>query len=206
MYKLLSILIISSGLVIGGCSQQGDEADNKQAESSAAATAAAPEANKPSGINAGMGRITDIINAAGYYYIQVDANGKEIWLASNPSDLEIGQEVRWGSFAPMPNFHSKALDKTFDVLFMVSQVVPADQAVAAPNRGTVTELLAGGGYHYLEVDTNGEKKWLAAPMSQVNVGDTVTWGSASPMANFSSSSLGRTFDVVYFVGGVSVIN
>ena len=61
------------------------------------------------------------------------------------------------------------------------------------------------GYSYIEVETpKGAGTWLAAPMTDVKPGDTVSWSGGSVMRNFSSSSLDRTFDEILFVAGVSV--
>jgi hypothetical protein len=70
--------------------------------------------------------------------------------------------------------------------------------------GKVTEVVHAGTYTYVQVDTGAEKIWAAAPRFQVEEGDAVTVPAGLPMKNYRSETLKRTFDVVYFVGGIRV--
>ena len=69
------------------------------------------------------------------------------------------------------------------------------------NSGIVKEVFSGGGYTYAAVDVNGKVVWVAGPASNIEVGSTVGWKDASLMENFSSPSLNKTFDQIYFVSG-----
>jgi len=60
------------------------------------------------------------------------------------------------------------------------------------------------GYTYVQVDTGTETFWAAAPQFAVKVGDDVVVPEGMPMPNFSSKTLDRTFDMVYFVPSVLV--
>ena len=73
---------------------------------------------------------------------------------------------------------------------------------AAPQSGKVLEVLNGGGYTYARLDTGKEKLWIAGPASQVKVGEKVYFSPEMPMTNFQSKALGRTFDLIYFVGAI----
>jgi hypothetical protein len=78
-------------------------------------------------------------------------------------------------------------------------------ANAAPGgfTGTVTETMNASSYTYVQVDTGKEKIWAAAPEFSVKVGDKVTIpADGIPMKNYNSKTLKRTFDLVYFVGGI----
>jgi len=88
---------------------------------------------------------------------------------------------------------------------------PAPAAQAAPQQaagpgmsGKVLETMNSGGYTYVQIDTGSEQVWAAAPEFQVAVGDPVIVPEGMPMANYTSPSLNRTFDVVYFVPSVMV--
>lgn len=78
------------------------------------------------------------------------------------------------------------------------------QATGPGMSGKVTETMNSGGYTYVQVDTGSEQVWAAAPEFQVKVGDPVIVPEGMPMANYTSPSLNRTFDVVYFVPSVMV--
>jgi hypothetical protein len=68
--------------------------------------------------------------------------------------------------------------------------------------GTVIETMDSGGYTYVQVDTGAQSIWAAAPRFEVSVGDRVTVPPGAPMANFYSKTLDRSFEMIYFVGGV----
>lgn len=69
-------------------------------------------------------------------------------------------------------------------------------------RGTVLETMNGGGYTYVFIETDEDKRWVAVPQAAVLVDDVVQTGQGMPMSNFESKTLNRTFDVVYFAGGL----
>ncbi|MEH6628815.1 MAG: GW dipeptide domain-containing protein [Motiliproteus sp.] len=79
---------------------------------------------------------------------------------------------------------------------------PAAQVQAkqhAANEGLVLDTLSSGGYTYVEVEQNGNKLWLAGSGSNINKGEVISWGQAALMQNFTSKTLNRTFDKIYFV-------
>jgi hypothetical protein len=59
-------------------------------------------------------------------------------------------------------------------------------------------------YIYVRVLENGEEKWLAAPITQVKVGNTYYHGKAMKMENFESKDLNKTFDEVFFIEKLSI--
>ena len=69
-------------------------------------------------------------------------------------------------------------------------------------RGTVLETMDAGGYTYVLVDTDQDQRWAAAQQTAVSVGDVVQMGAGMPMADFTSKTLDRSFDVLYFIDGL----
>ena len=87
------------------------------------------------------------------------------------------------------------------------QAAAADHPAAAPAdpnvwRGSVAETMDAGGYTYVLLDRGSDRIWVAGPATTVAVGDKVVMGAGMAMPDFESKALGRTFDVVYFVGGI----
>ena len=68
--------------------------------------------------------------------------------------------------------------------------------------GTVVETMDAASYTYLLIDTGTERVWAAGPQTALAVGDQVQVQTLTPMANFSSKTLGRTFDKIYFVAAI----
>ena len=86
---------------------------------------------------------------------------------------------------------------------------PADEnlAFAAPVpegmiRGTVLETMDAASYTYVLLDTAEGQRWVAAQQTPVAVGDTVQTNRGMAMPNFTSQSLNRTFEVIYFSGAL----
>ena len=69
--------------------------------------------------------------------------------------------------------------------------------------GKVIETIDTANYTYIHVDTGKEEIWAAAPPIKLDKGAMVSFGSGMPMPNFTSNSLDRTFDMIYFVGTVT---
>ena len=80
-------------------------------------------------------------------------------------------------------------------------------ALAAPVpegmiRGAVLETMDAAGYTYVLLDTAEGQRWVAAQQAPVAVGDIVQTDQGMAMQNFSSRSLNRTFEVIYFSGAL----
>lgn len=69
-------------------------------------------------------------------------------------------------------------------------------------RGEVLESMNSGGYTYAFVDTGQDQRWIAALETPVEVGDVVQTDQGMAMSGFTSKTLNRTFNVVYFVSGL----
>lgn len=70
--------------------------------------------------------------------------------------------------------------------------------------GAVIETVTTAGYTYVHFDTGKETVWAAAPEFVVDVGETVTISNPMPMTNHHSSTLDRTFELIYFVARIEV--
>ena len=71
--------------------------------------------------------------------------------------------------------------------------------------GTVVQTMNAGQYTYVQVDDGTKKIWAAAPQFAVAVGDKVSVPSGMAMHDFQSKTLGKTFDLVYFVSAIQVV-
>lgn len=79
--------------------------------------------------------------------------------------------------------------------------VPIQQPAAQEGPGVIVlETMNSGGYTYVRGEMDGAETWFAGPAAPLQVGDTVLVSDPMQMTNFTSGSLGRTFDVLYFVG------
>lgn len=109
------------------------------------------------------GEVVSTIDSGGYTYVEVK-NGKEtFWIAAPKVFLQKGDKVNFNGGMWMPNFKSKALDRTFDKILFVdgislgegSKKAPKPKKVAQkkavkvkytkPHAMTIKEIYAGGG-------------------------------------------------------------
>ena len=96
-------------LALTACVARGDDS----APSSSAQTGA-PAPHQP---NAFSGKVTETTNAASYTYICVDTGTRKVWAAAPQFPVKVGDSVSIADGMPMPNYHSKTLDRTFDVVY-----------------------------------------------------------------------------------------
>lgn len=72
-------------------------------------------------------------------------------------------------------------------------------------KGKITKTMNQGGYTYIEVaDDKGGQTWLALPEMKVAEGDRIEYQETQPMVNFTSKTLKKTFEKIYFVPGVRI--
>jgi hypothetical protein len=87
-----------------------------------------------------------------------------------------------------------------------STATDADASPQPANSGILTgeivETMDSGGYTYVLLDTGSGKVWVAAAETSVKVGQRVSVPAGQLMTNFSSNTLNRTFEKIYFVGGI----
>lgn len=111
------------------------------------------------------------------------------------SYLVVGVALALALFVGCKN-DAKETEKTGEA----PQVVTA----AAGISGTVAETMDASGYTYVSVDTGAEKVWVAGPKTMVKVGDEVFIPEGSPINNFESKTLGRTFESIIFATSIVV--
>lgn len=68
------------------------------------------------------GIVSETFQAGGYSYIRFKTEDKEYWAATNAMPLNVGDEIVLGEVYPMHGFHSKSLDRTFDLILFTSNV------------------------------------------------------------------------------------
>ena len=68
--------------------------------------------------------------------------------------------------------------------------------------GTVVEKINAGGYTYVCIENNGQTSWAATRGTRIEVGEEVVIASGSVRTNFTSESLGRTFETIIFTNRI----
>ena len=66
------------------------------------------------------GKVTEVLEAAGYTYAEVDTGKEKVWAAATTTPLKAGDMVAFTTEMPMQNFHSKAMERDFPIIYFVS--------------------------------------------------------------------------------------
>lgn len=133
--RFMLLLVASLALIlVAGCSKDESKttADQKPAAEKAAAPATASAAGK-------SGTVIETIDAAGYTYVQVDTGTEKFWAAAPQFAAKAGDPVIVPEGMPMENYHSKSLDRTFDVVYFVDSVVVGGAQSASASAGAMPE-------------------------------------------------------------------
>ncbi len=80
------------------------------------------------------------------------------------------------------------------------------QAVKMPASeytGKVVETMNSAGYTYICLEKDGKKRWAAVPSTEVKVGDEIELLPGTEMGKFTSKTLNRTFDNIFFSVGIA---
>ncbi|MCF6179177.1 MAG: GW dipeptide domain-containing protein [Geopsychrobacter sp.] len=117
MKRILVFLVVSLAvLALSACSKE----EAPKVEAPAAQPQTAAPAAKAAGVT---GKVLETMNAAGYTYVQVDDGQKKIWAAAPEFNVAVGDDVIVPDGMPMNNYHSKSLDRDFDVVYFVDSIL-----------------------------------------------------------------------------------
>ncbi len=83
---------------------------------------------------------------------------------------------------------------------------PAAAANAFSNTlsGEVLETFDASTFTYVQIKTSNGLVWAAGPVTAIKKGDTVSFDGKTPMENFHSKSLNRSFEMIYFANSFKV--
>jgi ribosomal protein S17 len=132
------------------------------------APAQADVATAPATTQGKAGTVVETMNAAGYTYVQVDTGSEKIWAAAPEFQVKVGDSVAVPEGMPMPNYHSKTLNRDFDMVYFVPAVMVggaegmAAASTGAPAGAPTGEMPSGhppiGGTKAEDVDLTGIAK------------------------------------------------
>ena len=128
--------------------------------------------------------------------LALTACGKE-----KPKEPFVPSPVTAPATAPTP-----PLPAGHPVLNPTGQVMtPADAAQAEQTEtATVVSAIDVPQFTYLEVSQGNQTRWLASKTIATKKGDVIHFDKGSTLANFSSTTLNRTFPSITFVNKVTI--
>jgi hypothetical protein len=68
------------------------------------------------------GKVIETTNTSGYTYVQVDTGTEKLWAATTQFEVKVGDSVAVSAGTPMSNYHSKSLNRDFDVVYFTGEI------------------------------------------------------------------------------------
>jgi hypothetical protein len=134
---LTPLLLAPMVLFLGVCSES-----KTQAVTAPAVAQASDETSAPAG-EIISGAIVETMDAAGYTYVLVDTGTQKVWAAGPQTAVEVGEVVNLAGGMAMRDFHSQALDRTFDVVFFVGSIKGIDGTAQAHQGSEIPQAIPG---------------------------------------------------------------
>lgn len=115
---LVLVTLLFSATCAAGCKEE----DKKEAAAAEpAAEIPVDGALTPTG-GGWSGIVRETMNSGGYTYIQVDTGRGTLWAAAPEFEIKVGTQVTIPAGLAMENYHSKTLNRTFEVVYFVDKV------------------------------------------------------------------------------------
>jgi hypothetical protein len=87
------------------------------------------------------GKVVETMNVANYTYVLIDTGTKKVWAAAPQFNVKVGDTVALAGAMPMTNYQSRALNRTFDLVYFSGNVTVNGVAVAGA--GAAPNMAAG---------------------------------------------------------------
>ena len=97
--------------------------------------------------------VAEVIQGSTYTYMRVKENGNEKWVAVTRQDAASGDVFYYDQELQMNNFHSKEIDRTFEIIYFVSNI--SKTPLGSENSGAMGTMggMMGGAEHTGKVNT-----------------------------------------------------
>lgn len=77
-----------------------------------------------------VGKVVETMSAASYTYVLIDTGAKKVWAAAPQFKVKVGDTVAVIGGMPMTNYQSRALNRTFDLVYFSGNVTVNGAPVA----------------------------------------------------------------------------
>jgi hypothetical protein len=85
-------------------------------------TSLATGQTQPPATGSYSGKVVETMNAGNYTYVLLDTGSAKLWAAAPQFAVKAGDTVAIANATPMPKFHSKTLNRNFDVVYFTGSV------------------------------------------------------------------------------------
>ena len=81
------------------------------------------------------GKVTQVLEAGGYTYAEVDTGKEKVWAASSITPLKVGDRIAFTTEMPMKDFHSSAMNRDFSIIYFVSNFITDESGESGAGAG-----------------------------------------------------------------------
>jgi len=117
------------------------------------------------------GKVTEVIDIAGYTYAEVDTGKDKVWAAGPVTPLKTGDMISFSSKMPMQNFHSNALGRDFPVIYFINRYITGKEVSATPS-ATMPAAISKTASPHGEINPQQEIKPIKG-INKVEGGNTI---------------------------------
>jgi hypothetical protein len=79
------------------------------------------------------GKVVETMDVSGYTYVLVDTGAKKVWVAATSFPVKVGDSVATTQGMAMQNYHSKTLNRDFDLVYFTGSLTVNGIQPAASN-------------------------------------------------------------------------
>ncbi|MFY0598866.1 MAG: SH3-like domain-containing protein [Cyclobacteriaceae bacterium] len=90
---------------------------------------------QPSASDVHKVKVLETLPTEKYSYLRVEENGRKYWIATKKMEVKVGGTYFYSKGLLKTDFKSKEYNRTFDSLYLVSQVVPASHGQKTSDQG-----------------------------------------------------------------------
>lgn len=126
------------------------------------------------------GKVSETMNAASYTYVLVDTGKKKLWAAAPQFAVKVGDTVAVANAMPMTKYHSKTLNRNFDLIYFTGSVTVNGKAPGAgvgelpPGHPSLQDLQKGSANSAKKAASPTDFSGIKPPAGGKTVADIVT--------------------------------
>ncbi|MEN8171009.1 MAG: DNA-binding protein [Pseudomonadota bacterium] len=115
---VLTSMLLSVGFLTA-CQQDAEQAPGTEQKTTAVEQPKVVDLAPAPTAGLATGSVVETMDAGGYTYAMVNVDGKQLWAAGPTTPMKVGDTITFSTMIPMQNFHSKAMNRDFPVLYFV---------------------------------------------------------------------------------------
>jgi len=122
MKLTLTAIAILTVLLLASCRPEEQAASEEQSQPAPVEQALSPH---PPTAQAAVhvGTVQEVLQASAYTYLRVKEQDQDVWVAITKREMPVGEKVSFGDALEMKNFHSKDLDRTFESIYFLNDIL-----------------------------------------------------------------------------------